>query len=452
MLHLGRAIGDAPEARYPVERLATIALGTAGGAVLDARIGAAALRALERATSDACGSVELIEAHAALLLRLGDPCEAERRLNLAMGTARTRPRSCSLLAQALRAQGKLDTALSVLEGALSAAGEDADLRVERGAVLAADGDYVGAAAAWREVLKRDPVHPGAFGRAAALVSRTRDAVAAQSLIDAALAAPHASTDVLRSAVHLAFGAEGEGLARASRIRTLAERWLERAPSDATALLVLARSLATLGEQAAARSRLDAIERLAPGSPAAAEALALRLGLDAPEVELEVKSVMRAAHVAGRGDLADVAARARRLATLHGSWPAWLAAAVAERRLENWSAARRALEAGLETAPGAARLQFELAAVLLELDDAPGAVVRARTGIELEGPSVAGLRLLGRALADVRRMPEALAAVRSALALAPQDAESQALLQRLRHEPGAGWRLAIGRRLKLWFSR
>jgi hypothetical protein len=57
------------------------------------------------------------------------------------------------------------------------------------------------------------------------------------------------------------------------------------------------------------------------------------------------------------------------------------------------------------------------------------------------------------LADDRRIAEALAAVRGALALAPQDVESQALLHRLRSdEPEAGWRQAIRRRLKYWFAR
>jgi tetratricopeptide (TPR) repeat protein len=453
MVHLGRAIGDAPEARYPVERLASIALDAASGPVLDAKLGAAALRTLEQATSEAAASVELIEAHAALLLRLGDAREAERRLNAAVAIDPARPRPYSFLAQALRAQGKLDAALAVLEAALGVTGEDASLLVERGAVLAADGDLNGAAAAWRQVLKRDPVHQGAFGRAANLALHTRDVAGAQWMVDAVLAAPHASADVLRSAAHLAFGTEAEGIARASRLRRLAERWLERSPNDAAAFLVLARSLVALGEPSGARTRLDAIDRIAPGSPAAAEAQVLRLGIDAPDAELEVQSVMRAASTAPPAHLGDVASRARRLGAAHASWLAYLAAAVAERRLSHWASARRSLEAALEIAPGASRLHFELSGIFLELEDGAGAVKCAQAGVRLEGPTPFGLRVLGRAFAEDRRVAEAVDAVRRALVLAPDDAESQALLRSLRSSAGEpGWGSALRRRFKRWLAR
>src|SRR5580693_4452399 len=62
MLHFGRAIGDAPDARYPAERLAAIALDSAAGFALDPRLASAAVRALERATEDAPSCVELVEA------------------------------------------------------------------------------------------------------------------------------------------------------------------------------------------------------------------------------------------------------------------------------------------------------------------------------------------------------------------------------------------------------
>jgi tetratricopeptide (TPR) repeat protein len=227
----------------------------------------------------------------------------------------------------------------------------------------------------------------------------------------------------------------------------------RSPNDAAALLVLARSLVALGEAAGARARLDAIERIAPGSPAAAEAQVLRLGIDAPEAELEVQSVLRAASLALPGRLGDVAARARRLGAAHSSWLAYLAAAIAERRLSRWSSARRSLEAALEMAPGASRLHFELSEVFLELEETGGAVRCAQTGIRLEGPTPFGLRALGRALAEDRRVAEAVDAVRRALVLAPDDAESQALLRRLRSSGGEpGWGSALRRRFKHWLSR
>lgn len=61
MLHLGRAIEEAPDARYPVERLASMALELSAGAALDGKATAAAIRALERAASDAPGRFELVE-------------------------------------------------------------------------------------------------------------------------------------------------------------------------------------------------------------------------------------------------------------------------------------------------------------------------------------------------------------------------------------------------------
>jgi tetratricopeptide (TPR) repeat protein len=93
----------------------------------------------------------------------------------------------------------------------------------------------------------------------------------------------------------------------------------------------------------------------------------------------------------------VAARARRVATLHASWPAWGAAAVAERRRGRWAAARGALEVALEMAPGAVIAHVELAEALLELDDAAGALEHAERAVALEGesPRVTAVRARAR---------------------------------------------------------
>ncbi|MBV9949343.1 MAG: hypothetical protein JOZ69_21040, partial [Myxococcales bacterium] len=212
LLHLGRAIGDAPLARYPVERLAALALETATHPALDPRLAAAAARALSRAADDAPMHVELVEALAALQLRFGHPDEAERRLNAAIALGPNRAQLYALLSQALRAQGRLESALAALEPpGVDAARGDPMLWTERGMVLAARGDLVGAAAAWKQVLARDPVHPAAFGSLAALALRMGDATGAHALTDAALAAPAAHPDVLRRAVQLALATEGEGL-------------------------------------------------------------------------------------------------------------------------------------------------------------------------------------------------------------------------------------------------
>jgi tetratricopeptide (TPR) repeat protein len=386
MLHLGRAIGDAPLARYPAERLAALALETAMGATLDAKLAAAAVRALARAVEDAPGSVDLVEALAALEVRLGQARDAERRLNAALALAPERTRLYALLSQALRAQGNLDAALAAVESAPSQAGGDGLLTTERGVVLAARGDFAGAAAAWRAALAGDPVHPAAFTNLAALALRDADHATGQALLDAALASSRAHPDVLRRAIQLALATEAEGLARASRVAKLCGRLLEMIPDDPWASLALAKSQAVLGEVAAARVRLAGIEHSAPKSAPAAEAQTARLAIDDPAVHQEVQRVLKAAHSATPAELEGVAARARRVATLHASWPAWVAAAVAERRRGRWVAARGALEVALEMAPGAAVAHVELAEVMLELDDAAGALKHAEQAAALEGES------------------------------------------------------------------
>lgn len=372
MAHLGRAIGDAPGARWPVERLAAMALDTALGSTIDVgedsskhdALGAAAMRALERAVQDAPDQIDLVEALAALELRFGRARDVERRMNAAIAHAPRRSRSYALLSQALRAQGDLDGALAAVQTGLAETRDgDPMIHVEHGMVRAARGDLGGAAGAWRQALARDPVHPGAFGNLAALAMRSHDVVTAQSLVDAALAAAQrAHPDVLRRAVQIAMATEADGIARASRVSQLCAALLDRAPGDPWASLAMARALVKLGDMAGARARLAHIERVAPRSAAAAEAQLVRFSLDDPAADAEVQSVVRAVASASKADLADVAARARHLAMAHGLWSAWLAAAIAERRRDNVTAARAALQAALEIAPGAAAVHAEIEAL------------------------------------------------------------------------------------------
>jgi len=439
MVHLGRAIHEAPDARYPVERLAAFALETASGPVLDLKLVPAAARALARAVDDAPVHPELVEALAALQLRLGQPREAERRLNAAIAVGPRRARLYALLSQSLRAQGHLDAALAALQPGLLELSGDPLLCSEQGAVLAARGDVGGARAAWREALSREPVHPSAFGSLASLALRASDAAAAQWLVDAALAAPSAHPDVLRRAVQLALATEGEGIARASRVARLCARLLDLAPADPWASLALARSLVALGDVPAARTRLASVDKVAPSSAAAAEAQVVRLSIDDPNAELEVRSVLRAAQNADSEHLADVAARARRLATLHGAWPAWLAAAVAERRRHRLSAARGALSVALELAPGATAAHLEMTGVLLALNDATGAVQHAERALALDGDGARALSVLARALLATGRRSEARQAAVRALALQPQADELKALLVELSRDTAKpGW--------------
>ncbi len=438
LLHLGRAIENAPDARYPAERLAARALAWAVGPALAGREASAAVRALERAATDAPTRVELPEALALLLLRVGRAKDAERQVNTIIAMAPRRSRPYSLLAQALRAQGNLDGAFAAVEAGLAESRRDPALHAERGVLLADRGDVEGASAAWREALALEPVHPAAFAHLSALALRRRDTTSAQTLVDSALASPHAQPDVLRRAVQLTLITESDGLARASRVARMCERILEHTPDDAQASLALARALVTLGEPWQARARLAHVDRADPHSAAAAEAQITRLALDDPGAERELQSVLRAARSAAPNELADVAARARRLATLHGAWPGWLAAAVAEQRQGRWVAARGALEVALETAPGASTAHVEIASVLLKLDDAPGALSHAERAMALEGESPRILNVLARTLAASGRLDDARAVANRALAGHPSDEEAQALAAQLQARSDDGW--------------
>jgi tetratricopeptide (TPR) repeat protein len=455
MLHLGRAIGDAPGARYPAARLATLALGVAQGPALDPRLVSAAVRALERAASDAPGHVELLEALGALHLRLARPRDAERRLNEAIALAPARVLPYTLLAKSLHAQKLTAAALAAIDAGLGRNPDHPFLLAERGAVLSATGDVDSAATAWRGALAQDPVSPLAFEGLALFALGRRDVGLAQGLVDAALAAPRPMPDVLRRALQLALATEAQGLSRASRVARLCERLLAMVPHDPAASVALARAQITLGEKEKARARLAHVALAAPESGAAAEAQMTRLALDDPSAELELQSIARAAHVAPAAQLADIAARARRLATLHDAWPGWLAAAVAERRRGRWVAARGALEVALEAAPGAEPVHTELAHVLLEVDDVAGALSHARRAVLLDAESSRALTVLARALAASGSRAEALDVAHRAVARHPDDADAKATLASLgrpsKGPPGA-WARAAQRVRDVWRRR
>jgi tetratricopeptide (TPR) repeat protein len=393
MLHFGRAIGDAPGAGYPVRRLAAVALEMAAGSLPQPNLTLAAMRALESAAAEASRPFELVEALGALLMRLGKPHEAEQRMNAAIASAPERPRPYAILSQALRAQSKLEGALAAVAAGLAVAKGDAALHVERGAVLVARGDAEGALAAWRHALAIDPLSPGTFGPVAELAIRYHDTALAQSLIDSALAASNAHPDVVRGAIRLILDSESDGLARASRLATLCGRVLTQNANDAWVLLVSARALIVLDQRSEARARLERVERIAPESGAAADAQATRLALDNPAAARELESLMRAALSAPPQSLAEIAGRARRLATEHVAWPGWLAAGVAEGRRERWAEARASLEIALEIAPGAAAARLEMCRVLLALGDGAGARAHVERAIASEGPSPRALALL-----------------------------------------------------------
>ncbi|MEO6576489.1 MAG: hypothetical protein ABIP89_21745, partial [Polyangiaceae bacterium] len=367
MAHLGRAIGESPGARFPAGRLAALAIDAAVGIYSDTRLAEAALRALARATEDAPGQADLLEATAALYGYLGNPVEAEARALDALGASPDRSRLYTVLSEARRVRGDLEGALAALDCGMArppqtkdlARSNDAILLTERGLVLAAQGDLAAAELAWREAMTRDPSRSAAFMNLASLAVQREDGLAATSLIDQALAARSAHPEILRRAIALAITAESEGVARAARIAALARTLLERVPGDAWGALMLGRALAQLGEEKEAILHLSQVEKRATGTAIAAEAVRARFALEEPQASMELDAVMRAVFQVPLDDLPWIVARARRLADQYELWLPHFALGIAARRKKSWPSARKSFETASARAPGFAPLHAEL---------------------------------------------------------------------------------------------
>lgn len=435
MVHLGRAIGDAPEGRFPATRLAALALDVAVGGEADPKLAEAALRALVRATEDAPRNPDLIEALAALSLRLGNGDAAEAHARAALAIEPARPRIYALLSEARRSRGDLPGALQAIEDGLLHGADDPLLNTERGIVLAERGNLEQAEQAWRMVLELRPLYPPAFTNLASVVMDRKDATAAAQLVDDALrhggTPSSAHPDVLRRAIQLSLSTEPEGIARASRVATLARALVDRVPNDAWARLVLARALALTGERSEAVRRLTEVERLAEQTSFAAEAQRGRLALEDPQVSLEIDSVLRAAYQAAAEDLETIAARARSLATAQQAWHAWFALGIAERRRERWRAARDAFSTAISVAPGCTAAHMEIVAAHVALGDPEPALHHAKKACELEGESARTLAVLATALLAAGKREEATTAIDRALELDATDEANRALAERIR---------------------
>ncbi len=434
MVHLGRAIGDAPDARFPASRLASLALDVATFVPADRKLADAALRALVQATADAPDNADLLEAIAALTLRVGNGDEAEQRALEAIAIDPERPRLYALLSEARRSRGDLPGALSAIEDGLLRGTDDPLLNTERGIVLAERGNPDEAERAWRMVLEADPLrplYPPAFTNLASLVMERRDAVAAARLVDDALVRGPAHPDVLKRAIQLSLAAEPDGVARAARVRKLAYALVERVPNDAWATLALARALAQTGDKLAAVRRLAHVEELAPASSLAAEAQRARFALEDPQASLELDAVLRAAYHAPTEDLDAIAARARTLAMLHSVWAAYFAVGIAERRLEHWRAARDAFGEALRVSPGCTPAHLEIVGAHVALEDPEAALDHAQRACELDGDTARTLAVLATALLAAGQRDEALDAIDRALALDATDEANRALAERIR---------------------
>ncbi len=431
MVHLGRAIGDAPDARFPASRLASLALDVAIAGPHDAKLAEAALRALSCATVDAPSNPDLVEAMAALSLRIGNGEEAERRAREALALEPARARLYALLSEARRSRGDLPGALLAIEDGLLHGANDPLLNTERGIVLAERGNLADAERAWRMVLDERPLYPPAFTNLASMVMERKDAVSATQLVDDTLAFGGAHPDVLRRAIQLSLASEPEGVARASRVAKLAGTLVDRAPADAWAMLMLGRSLAQTGDRLAAIRRFQQIEELAPTSPIAAEAQRARLAVEEPQGALEIEAVLRAAYNAPPEDLDTIGQRARRLATEHGAWPAYFAIGIAERRLDRWRAARDAFAEAIRISPGCAPAHLEIVAAHVALADPASALRHARRACELDGETARTLAVLATALLAAGKREDAMMTVDRALALDGTDEANRALAERIR---------------------
>lgn len=449
MVHLGRAIGDAPEARFPASRLAALALDVAVATPSDPKLADAALRALVRATEDAPGNADLLEALAALSLRVGNGEDAEARVLAALVLEPSRARLYALLSEARRSRGDLAGALQAIEDGILHGGGDPLLDTERGIVLAERGNVEQAERAWRLVLEQRPLYPPAFANLASLVMERKDAIAAARLVDDALAHDGAHPDVLRRAIQLALTAEPEGLPRASRIAKLAQALVDRVPNDAWAALVLARALAMRGDRAGALFRLAQVEQIAPSSSFAAEAQRGRFALEEPQSSLEIDAILRAAYAAAAADLDTIAARARRLATTHAVWHAWFAVGIAERRRERWRPARDAFLEAIRLCAGCTPAHMEIVGAYVALSDPEPALVHAGRACDLEGATARTLSVLATAHLCAGNREEARSAIDRALELDASDEANRALAERIRHGSRASTTLTRLRDIFRW---
>jgi len=111
MVHLGRAIGDAPDGRFPATRLAALALDVAVGGHPGPEARRSRLPRARPCDRGRPAQRDLIEALAALSLRVGDADGAEARARSALAIEPDRPRVYALLSEA-RSRAAISRALS----------------------------------------------------------------------------------------------------------------------------------------------------------------------------------------------------------------------------------------------------------------------------------------------------------------------------------------------------
>lgn len=434
LLHLGRAVADAPRSRLPAARLASVALDAVLAQPADARVAAASLRALERAIDDAPTHADLREAAAALRHRAGAHDAAEAHVLAALETHPDRPRLHALLSEARRGRGDLAGAEEAVDRGLARCPQEPSLLTERGALALERGEAEVARAWFSEALERAPGHPAALLSLLGLGARTSDPALLEEVAFRVAAVDNLPVDVARRVLRL-YAALPPGSAprepreRARCQRRLADRIVADGP-DAWAELTLARAELDLGCHESARAHFSHVEASAPESALAAEARRARFALDHPETARELEAVVREASTLTQDELAAATTRARALATANDVWTAHFAVGLVERRRQRWEHARAALELALEKSPGATPAHLELVAVHVALGSATEALAHADRACALEGESARTLAVRATALLAADRHADARDAIQRALALDASDADHRALAERI----------------------
>jgi tetratricopeptide (TPR) repeat protein len=433
LVHLERAILDAPEALYPPERLAAIALSAVGGPETLRGL-EAVLRTVKRALLDVPNHATLHDAALALEVRTFQTDAAFARVHLRDQANALTPLAYSLWSELHRSQKELGAARKVLELGMRAYPNHPVLCCEQGALSFEEQDWEGAKAAYRLALQMMGPESYAFFRLAELALHVGDVETASGLVDTVLFCPRSglSESHLHMAIKLAMELEPDGIHRGSRVAKLGKHLIEWSPDDPRPHLLTSRALARIGERETALYHLDRVEELAPKSVWASEAALGRFHLEHPEEALELEALVRATSEVTLTDLPTIVIRAQRFALLHDAiWLTHFALGLAEARAKQWTSARRAFERAASASPGSVAVWREHAKALLELGECSEALVSVERALLLE-PQGAALHALRAEVHHALHSPkEARSDAEQAQRLDPNNEAYKALLIRMK---------------------
>ncbi len=376
MMHLARAVSDAPNNAYAARRLAAFAHAYAEAHRFAKTETDNVLRTLEGAVKDSPGQVELAEALALVHGHGGDTARAAALATEILQKDPNRVMARLVRSMVARRESRFDDAIALVEEGLKHHPDDPMLRTELGTAWAESGQFVRAEREWLRVLDRHAVHPTAFANLAGLAMHRNDPILAERLVDAALQS-EGPAEVQRGAIDLALAFEPEGTARNARLATMLQRLVSLSPDDPWARLQLAKVRVQLNDIDAAIRQLRDIERSAPHTHYGAEARLARFRLEDATAAMELESALRAAFGSVASDLDGIVARGRRLSSAHEIWLADAITVEALRRKGDRRGARTALDLGLSRAPGSALLSMLGVVLFLDNGDLPEALRRAR---------------------------------------------------------------------------